>query len=152
MASQGERRGSSKDKTAADAKAEAEAKAKAEADAKAKTAGAPVEEQGPYKDISDKTEIRPGKKFTPTQHEKILAANRERNGGKLKSDDPNDPFQDLSDPVKSVSLGMGGQPQDPAMAAIDHIKSRKDGGTNSYGNARVISTYFNNLLRAKGIK
>ena len=118
---------------------------------------APADEQGPYKDIKDKTEIRPGRDFTASQKDKIRAANRARNGGKLKSDDPNDPYQDLSEPVKSVSLGMGGKLQggrlqDPAMAAVDHIKSAKAGGTNSYGNARVISTFLNNLLRAKGAK
>lgn len=47
---------------------------------------------------------------------------------------------------------MGGGPQDPAMAAVDHIVPRAAGGTNAYGNARIISQYWNNLLRAKGAK
>jgi hypothetical protein len=108
----------------------------------------PEEETGPYKDINDGTVVEPGKDFTPTQKQKIIQANRERNAGRLRSDDPLDPYQDLSDPVKSV----GGQPQDPAMAAVDHIVPRAAGGSNSYGNARVISQRYNNILRAKGAK
>jgi hypothetical protein len=116
--------------------------------------GAPraEEENGPYKDIKDGTTVEPGRDFTQAQKRKIIEANRERNGGRLRSDDPLDPHQDLSDPVKSVSPGMGGGPQDPAMAAVDHNVSKAAGGSNSYGNARVISQDYNNLLRAKGAK
>jgi hypothetical protein len=104
-------------------------------------------------DVSiDRTLIRPGRAFTSAQKRKIIAANRQRTGGRLRSDDPLDPYQDLSDPVKSVSPGVGGQRQDPAMAAVDHIVSRAAGGSNSYGNARVVSQYYNNLLRAKRAK
>ena len=110
------------------------------------------EENGPYKDIKDDTLVEPGRKFTSPQKRKIIKANRERNGGRLRSDDPLDPYQDLSDPVRSVSPGLGGEPQDPAMAAVDHVVPRAAGGSNSYGNARVISQYYNNLLRAKGAK
>jgi hypothetical protein len=111
-----------------------------------------VVEEGPYAGIKDKTQIGPGRKFTATQKNKIIEANRTRNGGVLRSDDPADPYQILTDPVKSVSPGMGGSPQDAAMAAVDHIVSRAGGGTNAYGNARVISQFWNNLLRAKGAK
>jgi hypothetical protein len=109
----------------------------------------PKRDSGPYADIRDNTTIAPKRPFQPTQRGKIIAANRARNGGKLKSDDPMDPYQDLTDPEKSVSQGMGGSPQNPAMAAIDHIESQANGGTNAYGNARVISQFWNNVLRAK---
>ena len=109
-------------------------------------------EYGPYSGINDKTAVRPGRDFTDSQKKRIRAANRARNNGRLKSDDPLDPYQDLSEPVKSVSPGLGGKPQDPAMAAVDHIVSQAAGGTNGYGNARVISQFFNNLLRAKGLR
>jgi hypothetical protein len=108
-------------------------------------------EDGPYKDIQDKTKIEPGRDFQEGQKIKIREANKARNGGRLKSDDPNDPYQDLSEPVQSRSPGMGGSPQDPAMASIDHIHPAKAGGTNSYGNARVISQFYNNYLRSKGL-
>jgi hypothetical protein len=112
---------------------------------------AAADEDGPYKDIRDKTVIAPFKSFTSSQKAKILAANRARNGGRLRSDDPNDPYQELSEPVRSVSVGMGGPPggQDLAMASVDHIVPESRGGTNSYGNARVISQSYNNKLRAK---
>jgi RHS repeat-associated protein len=113
--------------------------------------GAAAGENGPYAGIKDGTQAGPGRAFSPAQKQKIIAANRARNGGKLRSDDPLDPFQDLSAPVKSVSPGLGGAPQDPAMAAIDHIVPKGAGGTNSYGNARVISQHWNNILRAKGL-
>jgi hypothetical protein len=111
----------------------------------------PEPEQGPYKDIKDGSKIEPGREFSSAQKQKIVQANRDRNAGRILSDDPSDPYQVLSDPTKSVSPGMGGQPQDPAMAAVDHIVSRAAGGTNAYGNARVISQSYNNLLRAKGL-
>ena len=69
----------------------------------------------------------------------------------MKSDDPLDPYQDLSDPEKSVSEGMGGKGQKPDMAAVDHIIPKAAGGSNSYANARVISQAYNNQLRAKGM-
>jgi hypothetical protein len=110
----------------------------------------PAGENGPYKDIKDKTKIAPGRDFQPGQKPKIIAANKAKNRGKIISDDPLDPYQVLSDPEKAVSQGMGGSPLDPAMAEIDHIVPKAAGGTNSYGNARVISKFWNNFLRAKG--
>lgn len=94
--------------------------------------------------------IRAGRDYSPAQKRAILAANRERNGGRLRSDDPLDPYQDLSEPQRSVSPGMGGQGQDRAMASVDHRVAQSAGGENSYANARVISQFWNNLLRARG--
>ncbi len=112
--------------------------------------GPPPQPQGPYAQLRDGTQIRPGREFTQAQKQRILEANRQRNGGVLKSDDPMDPFPDLSEPVRSVSPGMGGSPQARAMAAVDHIKPRSMGGDNGYGNARVISQHWNNILRNRG--
>ncbi len=53
----------------------------------------------------------------------------------------------LSEPQKSVSEGMGGERMDRAAAQVDHIVSRKNGGTNSYGNARVVSLEWNNGVK-----
>jgi hypothetical protein len=106
----------------------------------------PSSENGPYADIKDNTKIAPGRDFQAGQKPKIRAANKARNNGRLKSDDPLDPIQDLNDPEKA----QGGIPSDPAMAEIDHIIPQSAGGTNSYGNARVISKLWNNILRAKG--
>ena len=112
----------------------------------------PPTKDGPYKDIKDNTTIERGRDFTPTQKRKIIQANRDRNSGVIRSDDPDDPFQVLGDPEKSVSAGMGGSPQNPAMAAVDHIASKFAGGSNDYGNARVISQQYNNFLRSKAAK
>jgi hypothetical protein len=108
-------------------------------------------ETGPYAGIVDRTVVGPGRAFSSIQKAKILAANRGRNGGVLRSDDPADPHQLLSPPVRSVSRGMGGSGQLPDMASVDHIVPAKAGGTNAYSNARVISQSYNNLLRAKGL-
>jgi hypothetical protein len=105
----------------------------------------PPDGDGPYAHIKDNTEIRPGRDFTSTQKPKIIAENRRKNGGRLISDDPADPYQVLSDPVRM----LGGVLQDPAMASVDHIIPASKGGTNSYGNARVISQFYNNKLRGK---
>jgi hypothetical protein len=105
-------------------------------------------ENGPYRDINDNTKIEPRRDFQPQQGRKIRAANKARNNGTLMSDDPLDPIQMLKDPEQA----RGGMASDPAAAEIDHIIPKSAGGTNSYGNARVISKLWNNILRAKGVK
>jgi len=104
------------------------------------------EGNGPYSDLAgkDNTVIEAGKKFTPTQKPKIIAANKARNGGVIKSDDPDDPFQTLQQPT--VTIGGISRPDDEAH--VDHIipKIGPDGqklGSNSYCNARVISFRHN---------
>jgi hypothetical protein len=104
-------------------------------------------ETGPYRHLSDRTVIRPGRDFTPTQKPRIIEANRARNGGRIMSDEPLDPFQVLSDPQRAVSPGLGGGPKDMSMAEVDHIVPVDQGGTNSYGNARVVSARWNQLKR-----
>lgn len=105
-----------------------------------------ADENGPYADIKDNTKIAPRRPFQDGQKTKIRAANKARNNGQLRSDDPLDPIQVLKDPEQA----RGGIPSDPAMAEVDHIIPESAGGTNSYGNARVISKLWNNILRAKG--
>ncbi|MGK8503523.1 hypothetical protein [Nocardia asiatica] len=100
-------------------------------------------ENGPYRGISDRTEIRPGRDFTDSQKRKIKAANKARNGGVLMSDDPLDPHQVLSESVRAT----GNTDKNLAGAEVDHIVSADKGGTNSYGNARVVSAEWNNLKR-----
>jgi hypothetical protein len=112
-----------------------------------------VELEGEYShlDGTDRTLIVAARDFTPTQKRKIYAANRLRNDGVLKSDDPTDPYygQVLSEPERSVSRGMGGTGQPPDMASIDHVIPRSKGGTNAYGNAKVVSIKHNRDMRAK---
>jgi hypothetical protein len=63
-----------------------------------------------------------------------------KNGGVLKSDDPNDPQQNLSE------QGAANDPE------IDHIIPMSAGGSNWFSNARVISWELNNsLARIKDI-
>jgi hypothetical protein len=100
-------------------------------------------ETGPYAHLTDRTVIGPDRDFTGPQKTKIREANRARNGGILKSDEPLDPYQVLSDPQKS----LGGTDMDPAAAQVDHIVPQKPNGTNSYGNARVVSFAWNQLKR-----
>jgi hypothetical protein len=109
--------------------------------------------EGPYSHLSDRTKVEPGRMFQHQQKEKILEANRQRNGGKLMSDDPNDSWfgKELQGPGPRR---FAGDTVPPNEAQIDHIVPRigPDGkllGTNSYSNARVISAEYNNFLRNK---
>lgn len=108
---------------------------------------------GPYAHLSDGTKVEPGRAFQTQQREAILEANRQKNGGKLISDDPNDPWfgKELQGPGPRR---FGGDTVPPNEAQIDHIIPRTgpDGkplGTNDYSNARVISAEYNNFLRNK---
>ena len=48
-----------------------------------------------YGHLKDGTKVAKGAEFTWWQRKKIFDENRKRNGGVLRSDDPNDKFQDL---------------------------------------------------------
>ena len=100
-----------------------------------------IETSGPYSDLEDSSGVTDGRDFTPTQKKKIIDVNKERNGGEVKSDDPSDPFPNLVKPSKSTK----GVTPPPNEWQIDHIKPKSKGGTNSYGNARVVSRYLNRL-------
>ncbi|MEA4827261.1 MAG: RHS repeat-associated core domain-containing protein [Clostridium sp.] len=96
---------------------------------------------GPYSHLKDSSNVGSGKNFTPSQKRKIIEENKKKNKGKVKSDDPLDPHQDLVKPKKSQ---RGITPQQNEWQ-IDHIVPRSKGGTNSYGNSRVISRELNRL-------
>ncbi|PJF40460.1 MAG: hypothetical protein CUN55_12690 [Phototrophicales bacterium] len=73
-------------------------------------------------------------RFSDKQREIILQMNMTRNGGVIKSDDPNDPHQILS------KNGTANRPE------IDHIIPRTQGGSNFFSNARVVSWEVNNII------
>jgi len=95
----------------------------------------------PYASLGDR--IAKSQSEWDEMRNEILAANRKKNGGVLKSDLPEDPNQLLTPPVQS----KGGMAQPIDMAAIDHIVPKELGGTSSYHNARVVSQAYNNKLR-----
>ncbi|MDX2111738.1 MAG: RHS repeat-associated core domain-containing protein [Verrucomicrobiota bacterium] len=83
--------------------------------------------------MSDKmAKIGPGKPFSPSQKRQILDANREKNGGKLRSDKSGD---ELVPSKKSES----GVTPDSNEAQVDHINPKSNGGSNSPENAQVLS-------------
>lgn len=103
--------------------------------------------QGPYGYLEDPPGVGPRKPFTPSQKDKIRAENSRMNGGTLKSDDPEDPYQELVAPSKGRAKPGATIP--PNQAQIDHIIPQSLGGSNSYSNARLVS-FARNL--AKGNK
>ncbi|PYT02432.1 MAG: hypothetical protein DMF65_06585 [Acidobacteria bacterium] len=85
--------------------------------------------------------------FTARQRELIIQANMARNGGQLKSDDPNDPIKKA--PHSKTTLSEKGAADFPE---IDHIIPKSLGGSNMFSNARVVSWLLNNKEdRVKGI-
>ncbi len=74
----------------------------------------------PYSHRNDNTKIEAGRKFQSQQRENILNANRTRNGGKLMSDDPNDPWfgKELKGPGPRRYAGDTVPPNE---AKVDHI-------------------------------
>src|SRR5215831_1516902 len=101
----------------------------------------PAPVKGPYSDLTDPPDVGPGKDFTAKQKAEIIKKNMEKNGGTVKSDDPNDFYQDLKKPAKSAK----GVTPAPDEWQIDHIVAKDNGGSNSYSNARVISRKLNRL-------
>ena len=76
--------------------------------------------------------LEPFREFSAAQRELILQTNMARNGGVLRSDDPDDPHQVLSE------RGTADAPE------IDHIIPKSQGGSSFYSNARVVSWQLNN--------
>ena len=101
--------------------------------------GKPPPKKGDYSNLKDPPDVEAGKDFTPAQKAKIIQENMQRNGGKVVSDDPADPYQNLSKPAKSQKDVT----PSPDEWQIDHIVPKDKGGTNSYENARVISRHLN---------
>lgn len=98
--------------------------------------------KSPYSNIKDPSTVGEGKNFTASQKEKIYQKNMEKNGGVLKSDLDG---QTLVKPGKS----QAGVKPPKNEAQIDHIQPKKPAlptakpGTNSYGNAQVLSRQQN---------
>jgi hypothetical protein len=103
-----------------------------------------VVKKGPYSHLGDPGNVRPGNDFTALQKKNIYDANRKANNGVLKSDISG---KELVSPQKSVK----GVTPPKNEAQIDHITPRNPldpniyPGTNSYGNAQVLSREENRL-------
>jgi hypothetical protein len=87
---------------------------------------------GPYAFLPAPRSVGPGKPFSSSQRKNIFEANREANGGVLRSD------KDGIELVPGQKHTRGVSP--PANEAqIDHIIARSKGGTNSNANAQILS-------------
>ena len=96
-------------------------------------------ETGPYAYLEDEPTVGAGKDFTAVQKQKMLEENMKRNGGVVKSDNPNDYYDVLTKPKKS----MKGVTPEPNEWQFDHIKPKDQGGTNSYSNCQIVSRKYN---------
>ena len=96
-------------------------------------------ETGPYAYLEDEPTVGAGKDFTAAQKQKMLEENMKRNGGVVKSDNPNDYYDVLTKPKKS----MKGVTPEPNEWQFDHIKPKDQGGTNSYSNCQIVSRKHN---------
>lgn len=97
----------------------------------AEGAAARVESAG-YSHLPPPRTVQSGRVTTPTQRQRILEANRERNAGALVSDETG---QQLVPPAPSRK----GTVHSPNEAHVDHIQPRSLGGSNGNENLRVIS-------------
>ena len=102
-------------------------------------AGKSGSETGPYAYLEDEPTVGAGKDFTAAQKQKMLEENMKRNGGVVKSDNPNDYYDVLTKPKKS----MKGVTPEPNEWQFDHIKPKDQGGTNSYSNCQIVSRKYN---------
>lgn len=108
---------------------------------------------GPYAALEpmyDDVSIAKGSDFAKKQKDRILAENRRRNGGVLRSDASDDPVTgDLQPPasIPPVTFPKPPKPRDPNgnlnEAQVDHIKPKSQMGSNSYCNGRVVSMQYN---------
>jgi hypothetical protein len=96
--------------------------------------------QQPYANLTNPANIG-NQDFTAAQKKQIYAANMKKNG-QLICDLTG---QQLTRAKKSIK----GVKPSPFEAQIDHIKPFSKGGTNSFGNAMVLSRYANRFKSAK---
>jgi hypothetical protein len=75
------------------------------------------------------------REFSGAQRQALIAYNKTKNGGKLKSDAGNDPHQDLTEDTGQATS-----------VEVDHIIPMSKGGCNHFLNARLISWELNNSL------
>jgi hypothetical protein len=90
----------------------------------------PAQTARPYSHLKDHRSVGPGKDFTTRQREKILEANRARNGGVLRDDVTGELLVQPTQSRKGVT-------PDPMEAQVDHVFPKAEGGSNSFSNARV---------------
>ncbi len=96
------------------------------------SSGSQTSDRSAYSEIRDPASVGPGKLFTPAQRQQILDENMRRNSGVLRSD--------LSGNVLTIpGRYEKGYSPSPNEAQVDHIFPRSTGGTNSFGNAQVLS-------------
>jgi len=88
--------------------------------------------KGDYSHLKEPREVGAGKETTRAQRRRILEENKRQNGGELVSDGDG---RKLNPPSRAKK----GEKADMDQAEVDHKQSRKNGGTNSNSNQRVIS-------------
>ena len=94
---------------------------------------------GPYKNLNAWAtwgSVSRFKGFTTQQIQILIAANKKRNGGVLRSDANNDPY-----PILAETLG-----QDDSVECDHVINGNLRGGSNHWWNARLISRKLNNSM------
>jgi RHS repeat-associated protein len=91
---------------------------------------------GKYSNLPEPKNVGAGKKFTQTQKANMLEANRQANGGVLRSDLSGKKLDNPVQSKKGVKANMN-------QAEVDHMKAKSKGGTNSNSNAQILSKQEN---------
>lgn len=91
---------------------------------------------GKYSGLKEPKTVGEGLKTTPAQRARILEANKNANGGTLKSDMDGSALVAPTQSKKGVKANMN-------QAEVDHVQERAKGGSNSNSNLRVISKQQN---------
>lgn len=88
--------------------------------------------KGDYSHLKEPRTVGEGRETTRAQRQRILEGNKRQNDGELVSDGDG---RKLNPPKANKK----GEPADMNQAEVDHKQSRKNSGTNSNSNMRVIS-------------